>query len=207
MSYDFLLLPRDPQQSWRQVMEASERLAVEEGNRPLSPAARIRLERVADLLQAHDPQLERFTTERHIELTRVDDTGIQVSLFSGELAIAVAYWHTGSAARAVMQITWSYLAILERETGWDVYDGQLGRSLDRSRDFDEVTGLYADSTAWLHGPPETLRRPDSPGDGDGRREQMPQQHVNAHAGLKSAGDEQAPISKLTGKCQGILTAE
>ena len=59
MSYDFLLLPRDPQQSWRQVMEASERLAVKEGNRPLSPAARIRLERVADLLQAHDPQLER----------------------------------------------------------------------------------------------------------------------------------------------------
>jgi len=90
---------------------------------------------------------------RHIELTRVDVTGIQVSLFSGELAIAVAYWHTGSAARAVMQVAWSYLAILERETGWDVYDGQLGRSLDRSRDFDEVAGLYADSTAWLHGPP------------------------------------------------------
>jgi hypothetical protein len=170
MSYDFLLLPRDPQQSWRQVMEASERLAVEEGNRPLSPAARIRIERVADLLQAHDPQLERFTTERHIELTRVDDTGIQVSLFSGELAIAVAYWHTGSAARAVMQIAWSYLAILEGETGWDVYDGQLGRSLDRSSDFDEVTGLYADSTARLHGPPETLRRPDQSGWRDGRRE-------------------------------------
>ena len=28
--------------------------------------------------------------------------------------------------------------------------------------------------------------------GDGHRNQMPQQHVNAHAGLKSAGGEQAP---------------
>ncbi len=52
--------------------------------------------------------------------------GIQVSLFSGELAVAVAYWHAGPAARAVMRIAWSYLAILEQESGWEVYDGQPG---------------------------------------------------------------------------------
>ena len=85
MSYDFLLLPRDPGQSWHQVMEANERLAMEEGSRPLSPAAGTRLERIADRLQAHDSQLERVITERYIELTRVDDTGIQVSLFSSSV--------------------------------------------------------------------------------------------------------------------------
>src|SRR6201985_420781 len=77
-------------------------------------------------------------------------SGIQVSLFSGEAAVAIAYWHTGPAARAVMQIVWTYLAILEQETGWEVYDGQLGRSLNRSQDLDEVTGWYADLTARLH---------------------------------------------------------
>jgi hypothetical protein len=164
MSYDFLLMPRDPGQSWRGLLDASERLALEEKDRRLSPAARTRLERIADRLQAHDPQLERFTTERYIELTRTDDTGIQMSLFSGELAVAVAYWHTGPAARAVMQIVWSYLAILEPETGWEVYDGQLGRSLDRAHDFSEVTSWYSDLTARLHRRfPEALRRPDGSG--------------------------------------------
>ena len=79
MSYDFLLLPRDPGQ---QVVEANERLTLEEGDRALSTATRTRLEQIADRLQAHGPQLERLTTERYIELTRVDDTGIQPSLFS-----------------------------------------------------------------------------------------------------------------------------
>jgi hypothetical protein len=56
-----------------------------------------------------------------------------------------------------MQIAWSYLAILEQETGWEIYDRQLGHSLDRSRDLDEVVGLYADSTARLSGGfPEAL---------------------------------------------------
>lgn len=150
MSYDFLLLPRDPGQSWDQVMEANERLALEEGDRALSPAARTRLEQIADRLQAHDSQLERLTTERYIELTRVDDAGIQLSLFSGQLAVSVAYWHTGSAAQAMMQIVRSYLAIMEQETGWEVYDRQLGRSLDRGHDLVEVTGWYAELSARLH---------------------------------------------------------
>jgi hypothetical protein len=159
MSYDFLLMPRDPGQSWRELLDANEQRVLDQSDRPLSPAARTRLERIADRLQAHDPQLERFTTERYIELTRVDDAGIQVSLYSGELAVAVAYWHTGSAARAVMQVVWSHLAILEQESGWAIYDGQLGRSLDRAHDFDEVTGWYADLTARLHRRfPEALQR-------------------------------------------------
>lgn len=150
MSYDFLLMPRHPGQSWRELLDANEQRILEQGDSPLSPAARTRLEQIADRLQAHDPQLERVTTERYIELTRADETGIQVSLFPGEAAVAVAYWHTGPAARVVMQIVWTYLVVLEQETGWEVYDGQLGRSLNRGQDLDEVTGWYADLTARLH---------------------------------------------------------
>ena len=69
MSYDFLLMPRDPGQSWRELLDANEQRFLEQGDSPLSPAARIRLEQIADRLQAHDPQLERVTTERSIELT------------------------------------------------------------------------------------------------------------------------------------------
>src|SRR5690242_5332353 len=144
MSYDFILLHREPGQSWDEVLEANERLLMAEGDRPFDPSARARAERIADRLQAHDPQLQRFTSEHHIELTRPDDPGVQVSLFERELAVTVAYWHTGQAARAVMELVWSYLTILEQETGWEIYDPQLGRSLERARDLDAVSGGHAD---------------------------------------------------------------
>src|SRR5215813_12582472 len=149
MSYDFILLHREPGQSWDEVLEANERLVLEVADRPFSSFARGRAILIAEHLQAHDPQLERFTTEHHIELTRPDDAGVQVSLFERELAVTVAYGHAGRAARAVMDLVWSYLAILEQETGWEIYDPQLGRRLDRARDLDAVSGGHADMSACL----------------------------------------------------------
>jgi hypothetical protein len=133
------------------VLEALERLTMEGADRRLSPAARARAERIADRLQAHDPQLERFTSEHCIELDRPDDSGVQVPLFEHELDVTVPYWHTGHAARAVMRLVWSYLAILEQETGWETYDPQLGRSLDRVRDLEVVSGSHGDMSARLPG--------------------------------------------------------
>lgn len=151
MSYDFILLHRQPGQLWHEVLEANERRVMQEADRPFSPSAAARVERIADRLQAHDPLLERFTSEDCIELTRSDDTGVQVSLFEQELGVTVRYWRTGRAARAVMELVWSYLAILEQETGWETYDPQLGRSLDRARDLEAVSDGHADMSARLPG--------------------------------------------------------
>jgi hypothetical protein len=55
---------------------------------------------------------------------------------------------------------------------WEVYDRQLGRSLDRAYDLDEFIGRYADMPAGLHRMfPEALRRPAHPvGDGHQRKD-------------------------------------
>lgn len=74
-----------------------------------------------------------------------------MSLFEHELAVTVPYWHTGRAAGAVMELVWSYLAILEQETGWETYDPQLGRGLDRAHDLEAVSGSHADISARLPG--------------------------------------------------------
>jgi len=162
MSYDFILLHREPGQSWDEVLEANERLVMEGADRPFSSSARARAKRIADHLQAHDPQLERFTTGHQIALTRLDGAGVQVSLFERELAVTDAYWHTGRASQAVMELGWSYLAILEQETGWEIYDPQLGRSLDQARDLDAVSGGLADTSAWLSARFSAQAGPDSP---------------------------------------------
>jgi hypothetical protein len=39
MIYNFLLVPRDPGQSWRELLDANEQRVLKEGDRPLSPAA------------------------------------------------------------------------------------------------------------------------------------------------------------------------
>jgi len=151
VSYDFILLHRQPGQSWDEVLEATERRVEQETDPPFSPSARAWAERIADRLQAIDPQLERFTSQHSIDLDRPDNTGVQVSLFEHELAVTVPYWHTGRAARAVMELVWTYLAILEQETGWETYDPQLGRGLDRARDLEVVSGSHADMSARLPG--------------------------------------------------------
>jgi hypothetical protein len=96
-------------------------------------------------------RLHRFTSQHCIDLDRPDGTGVQVSLFEHELAVTVPYWHTARAAWAVMGLVWSYLAILEQETGWETYDPQLGRGLDRARDLEGVSGSHADISARLPG--------------------------------------------------------
>jgi len=151
MSYDFILVHRHPGQSWDEVLEATERRVEQEMDPSFRPSARAWAERIADRLQAHDPQLERFTSQHCIDLDRPDDTGVQVSLFEHEVAVTVPYWHTGRAARAVMELVWSYLAILEQETAWETYDPQLGRGLDRARDLEVVSGSHADMSARLPG--------------------------------------------------------
>ena len=55
MSYDFILLHREPGQSWDEVLEANEQLAMAGADRPFDPSARVWAERIADRLQAHDP--------------------------------------------------------------------------------------------------------------------------------------------------------
>jgi len=52
-----------------------------------------------------------YTSEHHIELTRPDGAGVQVSLFERELAVTVVYWHTGQVARAMTPVLTTPLAI------------------------------------------------------------------------------------------------
>ena len=75
MSYDFLLMPRHPGQSWRELLDANEQRILEQGDSPLSPAARTRLERIADRLQAHDPQLERCREALTLSVRSVGPSG------------------------------------------------------------------------------------------------------------------------------------
>ena len=80
---------------------------------------------------------------RHIEFNTPEaDNPIQVTIHAGRASLTVAYWYTGDRARQTIREALSYLAAIERETGWTTFDPQIGRRLDLRGDFSEVVAAY-----------------------------------------------------------------
>jgi hypothetical protein len=120
-----------------------------------------RAEKLTALLQALNPRLERFVFDyprlaktrgmtehearawwRHIELNTPDGNPIQVTIHPDQAALTMAYWYTGEQARETVGEALSYLAVIERETGWTTFDPQIGRRLDLRGDLNDVVSAY-----------------------------------------------------------------
>ncbi len=97
--------------------------SVNTGQAPLAEAdlelwARLEL-RLREVL----PALELFEGERNRELSD-DASGIQVSLFPGELSLTVPYWYSGPDAERLVGVLRRVASIIENESGLIAYDPQ-----------------------------------------------------------------------------------
>jgi GNAT superfamily N-acetyltransferase len=129
---------------------------------PLDPQKEALKRRVADALIAQNPQLricqfgfeqiayfEHISVEearrrhRHLELNGPEGgNGIQIVLHDDAATVSVPYWHTGEkAAEAFLELR-RYLEIIRRETGYVVYDNQVGRMLAPAEDCTEALARY-----------------------------------------------------------------
>jgi hypothetical protein len=161
VSYDLYAIPvlpaEDPADAFDVLMAAEEDEATTWTDDQIA-----RAEQLAARLQALNPRLERFVFDypeiaktlgvteaearaqrRHIELNTPDgDNPIQVAIEADHASLTVPYWYTGDRARATMREALSYLSVLAREAGWTVFDPQIERVLDLTRDLDEVVSAY-----------------------------------------------------------------
>ena len=55
--------------------------------------------------------------------------------------MTVPFWHEGADARADLERVWSYIDVICRETGYEVFDPQIDRVIDRGA-FDDVFASY-----------------------------------------------------------------
>jgi hypothetical protein len=94
-----------------------------ESESPLDDETLAMWERVKAGLTDVLPGAEEFVSATHRELTH-DATGIQVSIFSGELALSVPYWYTGPDANRVVGVLRAVAAAVEQATGLTAYDPQ-----------------------------------------------------------------------------------
>jgi hypothetical protein len=163
MSYDLHLIPARagtaPLSAARALLEQDEG---EINPGPAVPEKEARKARLTDALRRTDPQLVAFEfgystiaaregiseaearqRYRHIELNGPEDgSGVQITLTDDSVHVAVPYWHQPPSAATVLDEVWQYLAVLERDGGFVIYDPQLDRLLTLATDRPAVLACY-----------------------------------------------------------------
>lgn len=135
MSYDLALYKLKAGAS---ISEVGETDMPEEGEpdlRPIEVFSADERTRIQSVIAKHFPVLDG--TER-------EELGVVIEVFDEQVGIAVAYWHKGRKAAAVMRRVWALLVDLQARCGLSVYDSQLGRGLDlgRRRDLRAAIKVY-----------------------------------------------------------------
>lgn len=140
MSYDFRLFELPDHMDLDSFLEMREQQVLDN----FTPApVEGRNESIITALVAKNPRLKALTHDTHTDLDEgAEGNGITVSLYADEAFVSVPYWHSGTAARAVFEEMWGYLEIIQRLSGYVVYDSQKGDLLSLETDFEGVLAFY-----------------------------------------------------------------
>jgi|SRR5688572_22023455 len=80
---------------------------------------------------------------RYVELNGPEGgNGIQITLHDNSAAVTVPFWQEGKKAEGVFSEILTYLQIIRRETGYDVFDPQTDKKLDLSLGLEESLACY-----------------------------------------------------------------
>jgi hypothetical protein len=165
VSYDIFFVRRDPGQSFEDALDDIEDSY--EGDP--GPLTEHELEQWDDVLRVAREVLtdvEEYGDETTRELTH-PPTGIQVTLFNGEVAIRVPYGEGGDSSLDVMASVYELARAIERATGLEGYDPQLdepvsdpgaGVATRRRRDRDGDDDDDDEPTGTSMTPPSRSRR-------------------------------------------------
>jgi hypothetical protein len=134
MSYDISFFRLQPGLDLPQSYEKLRSEAVSErktGNRKVfTPEENAIVQEIVAALRAHEPALEYFEAEHHIELTE-ESTGIQISFCPGGSGSAsMAYGHDGEEAEKCYRKLQEQLRIVGLKGDYYAYDPQIDNYFD-----------------------------------------------------------------------------
>ncbi len=133
-----------------------------ESDSPLDGDTLALWERVKVALIRVLPDAEEFVSETNRELTD-GATGIQVSIFSGELSLTVPYWYAGPEAQRMVGILRSVASAIEKASGLTAYDPQADAPFLEGGEH-SAASTFDHARSSLEAP---VRRDSRPGTGDG----------------------------------------
>lgn len=141
MSFDLYFLSKGPDETWEDAVEALEENAADE--RPLAAADLELWRRLESKLHEVLPAAEVFEGDRNRALTD-EASGIEFSLFPGELSLSVPYWYDGPEAERLVGVLRQIAEIVEAESGLIAFDPQADAPFleesdgDAARTFDFI---------------------------------------------------------------------
>jgi hypothetical protein len=138
VSYEIFFVRRDPGQSFDDALEETED-GFEGDPGPLSAAELEQWDEVLPVARDVLGDVQEFGDETTRELTN-PATGVQLSLFNGEMAIRVPYGDFGEGSVEVMSKVYELARAIERLTGLEGYDPQLEEAVSDSRAGGEPQG-------------------------------------------------------------------
>ena len=121
VSFDLYFVPGGT--PWPEAMDAIEQAAMSDDTPDFTAEQLEQWDRIHAAATAAIPDLEDAASDRHRELDHMA-TGMQLSMYPGEIALTVPYWHTDEEAAAVTDLLRTLVEIVERETGLVAYDPQ-----------------------------------------------------------------------------------
>lgn len=121
MSFDLYFVTPAEDGSFDSVMDDLEEAA--ESEMPLEDRDLQWWEEITSALAQVLPRATTSAGPRHRELSD-DDTGIQLSIHRGELALTVPYWHSGDEADRITSLLVEIARRVEEITGLTAYDPQ-----------------------------------------------------------------------------------
>lgn len=147
MSYDILLYPRRPDQTWDEVVAADEDEVddVSLGDETALAAGTATFRRIEDRLREVLPgELETWVAEEtggdvYGELSD-PATGLQVELYARSAAVSFPYWEHEDLEAFHEQVRRT-VEVVSEETGYEAYDPQTGAGFDG--DLDDARGREA----------------------------------------------------------------
>lgn len=104
-------------------MEAIEQAAMSDDGGALTEPQLAQWERIEAGFVAALPKAETCEDDSVREISDLD-SGMQLSMHPGEIALSVPYWHTGDDAAEITDLMRCVVELVERETGLVAYDPQ-----------------------------------------------------------------------------------
>ncbi|HZM80106.1 MAG TPA: hypothetical protein VFC19_30600 [Candidatus Limnocylindrales bacterium] len=139
MSFDLTFVPKSPDQSWDEALDAAE----DETDRAPDAQAWARI--VDDARQILG-DIGLHAGGDYFELDH-EPTGIQLSLYAGGAGITVPYWYTGAEAQEIVRTLYRLGAVIEKHTNFSGYDSQAGMPIAEAAKRPELATASFDMVA------------------------------------------------------------
>lgn len=136
MSYGFdLFALKDGEEVFLcEVMESVEQGAKGVGQREAD---------ICQLLQAADSALSLDHAGHETIGLLHEELAITIDFYGNEAYVSIPYFHQGESLAKALQLAKTCLTIIQANTGYQIWDSQLGRLINLESDFEEVARVYS----------------------------------------------------------------